>query len=459
MSRMRGYRSVSSVTLLAALLLMAPVAGAAVKFRRLSDVNGTTAPAVAMTRTANGTLHLVYQTYAGRSLSGLATMSISKAGSPGPQVQATTWTAGQPGLVAFPSGSIEAFFGAISPPPSVSSVWGITSANGGATWSPPVDVKAGGPNESLAYGSDVTATIMGTTPVLMLPQAGNLVVQEGLGPGSPNYQVTNSSDGSASDANLAVDAATGRVVAGWQSLAGSGSDYLEGVAPSLGAVQAVPGQLRNALNPSGRDKGAGVFAAYTPDGVHVRLLRYGGGSVAVGSLSGLSAKVLGTATGLNGRIWVMWGTDSGAGIAVTRSNQAVTRFEPIQHFDPKIFSIWRMSGDGRLGPLDLFLDMIPNTKGAIPPPGNYYARVLPVLSASVKVAAVKNKKGQVVAHKLTVTVTDAGDPVAGATVSAKSKKAKTNSAGVAKLTLTGSGKTSVTITDPGYNVLTLAVKL
>jgi hypothetical protein len=299
----------------------------------------------------------------------------------------------------------------------------------------------------------------GATPVLMLPQAGNLVVQQGLGLGSPNYQVTSSSDGSASDANLAVDAATGRVVAGWQSLAGSGSDYLQGVAPSLGPVQAVPGQLRNALNPSGRDKGAGVFAAYTPDGVHVRLLRYGGGSVAVGSRGGLAAKVLGTATGISGRIWVTWGTDSGAGIAVTRSNKAVTKFEPIQHFDPKIFSIWRMSGDGRLGSFDLFLDMLSNTKGALLPSGNYYVRVLLVLSASVKVAAVKNKKGNVIAHKLTVIVTDAGDHVAGATVSAKSKNAKTNSAGVAKLTLSGSGKVSVKITNPGYNVLTLSVKL
>ena len=262
------------------------------------------------------------------------------------------------------------------------------------------------------------------------------------------------------DADLAVDAATGEVVAGWKSLAGSGGDYLQGAAPTVGAVQTVPGQQRNAVIPSGRDKGAGVYAAYTPDGTHVRLLRYGGGSTAVGSVHGLAAKApLGTATGPDGRIWVFWGTDNRSGVAVTRSNRAVTRFEPIQRLDPNAASLWRLSGDGRLGPLDLFADEIPNAKTVIPA-GEYYARVLPVLSASVSVSPLKNKKSKVIAHTVTVKVTDAGDPVAGATAALAGKKAKTNSAGVAKLTVFGaSGKATLTVTDAGYQALTIGVKL
>ena len=87
----------------------------------------------------------------------------------------------------------------------------------------------------------------GSTPVLSLPQAGNLVVQTGLGSGSPSYVVTNGTDGSTTDAELAVDAATRR---GRGELAVGRAQpelYLQGVAPAVGAPQPVPGQSRNAL--------------------------------------------------------------------------------------------------------------------------------------------------------------------------------------------------------------------
>jgi hypothetical protein len=74
---------------------------------------------------------------------------------------------------------------------------------------------------------------------------------------------------------------------------------------------------------AGRDKGPGVFAGYTTDGKHVRLIRYGGGTVAVGSVASATPGVIGVATGLDGRMW-MWGSDNGK-IALTRSNRAVTR--------------------------------------------------------------------------------------------------------------------------------------
>jgi hypothetical protein len=322
-------------------------------------------------------------------------------------------------------------------------------------------VRAASPNTALAYGSDITAALLGVTPVLTLPQAGNLVIQRGLGPSASTYQVTNPSDGSMTDADLARDAATGQLVAGWNSIGGSPGDYLQAVAPGVGAAQHVPGQQRNAMIPAGRDTGAGVFGAYTPDGSHVRLLRYGGGSIAVGAVPGLTAKVLGVATAIGGRIWVMWGTDSPSGIAVTRSNRAVTRFEPIQRLDSRAFSLYRVSGDGRLGPLDLLVDEIPEATGSVPPPGEFYARVLPVLSAKVKIAKVKNGKGHVVGHKVTVRVLDAGDPVSGATVHLAGKKHKTNKSGKATLVIPGAGGgyRTLTVTDGGYQTRKLRVKL
>ena len=84
----------------------------------------------------------------------------------------------------------------------------------------------------------------------------------------------------------------------------------------------------------------------------------------------------------SGRIWVMWGNAAvGGGVAVTRSNMAVTRFEPIQRLKLKSGSLYRLSGDGRLGPLDLLVDQIPDVS-PIQPAGSFYGRVLPELSAS-----------------------------------------------------------------------------
>jgi hypothetical protein len=174
----------------------------------------------------------------------------------------------------------------------------------------------------------------------------------------------------------------------------------------------------------------------------------------------VTANVLGVATGLDGRIWVMWGYENG-GLAITRSNKAVTRFEPIQHVDPHAFTLHRLSGDGRLGPLDLLVDMIPAANGKVLPAGTFYARVLPELSATATASAVKNKAGTVIAHKLTLHVTDAGDPVAGANASAGGKSGKTDAKGMVELTLPGSAGAAVTttITAPGYQTLSVKTTL
>ena len=429
-----------------------------VPFTRLATVNGTAAQTVATTRSSDGNLHLVFQTRTGNSLTGLTTLSISPAGKAGAQISALSgWQAGQPGLVALPNGTLEAVFGAISPS-NVSSLWGITSTDGGATWSAPAIVKGGGSLEALVWASNVTAAVSSGTPVLTLPQAGQVVIQRGLGAGSPNYQLTNSADGSTTDAELATEAGTGEVVAAWPSIAGNPKLYVQGASPSIGTLQAVPGQSRNTQELAGRDVGPGVYGAYTTDGKHVRLFRYGGGTVAVGSARA-QARVLGVATSLSGRIWVMWGDDSGGGVAVTRSNKAVTRFEPIQYLKPNSGLIYRVSGDGRLGPLDLLVDQVPNAS-PIQPPGVFYGRTRAVLSAAFSVKPIKNKKLAVIGHKLTVTVSDAGDPVSVASVSA-GKVAKTNSKGVAilKFGSTVKGKLKVTITAPGYWPLKTTVTL
>ena len=262
---------------------------------------------------------------------------------------------------------------------------------------------------------------------------------------------------------MAVDAATGNVVAAWGSNAGSGGLWLQQAAPTAGAAQKVPVPSQYGtgvvLRVAGRDTGPGVFAGYPADfatTTHMRLLRYGGGSVAVGSVKGLHAASWGVATGPDGRLWVAWaGEVNGKGVtALTRSNKAVTRFEPIQTHRFTWSQLFTLSGDGRLGPLDLLMSGLPSSGQAVS--GIYYARVLPVLSATVSTTALKGGK-----FKVAVKVTDAGDAVSGATASSEGHTAKTNSKGTASVTLTGSKGDHVTVkvTDPGYQALRLQATL
>jgi hypothetical protein len=250
------------------------------------------------------------------------------------------------------------------------------------------------------------------------------------------------------------------VVVGYQ---GNNVDsYMQGVAP--GAAQPAqalphPKSPKPWLEVAGRDSGPGVFAAYSTDDNHVRLARYGTSTtVPVGAVPGHIPNSMGVATGIGGRIWVMWGdTASNPQIEITRSNIAVTKFEPIQHLNSNAFDLWHIFGDGRLGPLDLIVNeapVVPNGQQLVD--GNFYARVLPMLSASVSVKKLGGGK-----FKLKVKVTDAGDAVSGAKASAKGKHGTTNGSGVTKLTVSGSpgSHATVTIKASGYRTLKKKVKL
>ena len=451
----------TSLLVLAAALI-AP-AGALAKSLHPTLIASKTSPGfvpAGFARTADGTLHMVYETNLnwGNSANGVGAVSISPSGHVGPQVQALSWgnqsggaPNGVPGLAVLPGGTLEAVFG--GSPSSDDGPWGISSTDGGSSWSAPADIGSG----SMEFGdSALTLQVSQGTPVFTAGCCGGIVIQKGFGTGSPTYLLTNNSDNAAGNVDSAVDAATGADVASWDSNAGQGGLWLQQVAPSTGGAEKapIPAQYGTGvpLIVAGRDAGPGVFAAYPANWgnptTHIRLLRYGSGSVAVGTVKGLFATRWGVATGSDGRIWVFWyGQINGKGIiAVTRSNNAVTRFEPIQqyHYDWNFLNA--LQGDGRLGPLDLLLTGSP--LGASTTSGIYTARVRPQLSASVAVEQLSKHE-----FKLKVHVTDAGDPVSGATASALGQTKTTSAKGKAKLKVTGSSGegATVAISAPGYN--------
>ncbi len=442
--------------------------GAALHPKLLAKVGYGTVP-IGFARSADGRLHVAFETNTswGDAASGIGAVAISPSGNPGPQVQALAWNGvtsgspnGIPGLAVVPSGALQAVFG--GSPSGVDGPWGITSTDAGVTWSAPVNIGSG----SMAFGdSNLTLHVSNGTPVLTAGCCGNIVIQQGFGTGSPTAQLTNSGDGAAGNTASAVDAKTGAVIASWDSNAGNGGIWLQQAAPTVGAAQKapIPSQYGTGapLILAGRDAGPGVFAAYAANygtTTDVRLLRYGGGSVAVGSVKGLHAQVSSVATSLDGRLWVVWaGEINGHGItAFTRSNKAVTRFEPIQTASFTWADLFTLSGDGRLGPLDLLMSGTPDVKTGPLVEGIYYTRLLPELSATVAATSLGGGK-----FKLTTKVTDAGDAVSSATVSANGQSKTTSATGVANLTTSGSAgdHVSVTITHPGYRSLKAGVTL
>jgi len=435
-------------------------------------------PQPGFVRTSDGTLHVAYatQTPWGNSAYGIATTSVSTSGKLGSTVQALSgWNTGIPGIAAYPSGQLSVFFGGGTTNNSTGSdsgPWRITSSNGGSSWTSPTDVRQ---NPTLeASSGDTTVGLSAGQPVLTLAQAGAIPVQKGLtgGPSSV-FQITNSKDNFAGNVSSAVDASTGAMIASWNSVQSPGGLWYQQVAPTLGSAHKLGGPFNFGQQQfvlAGRDSGPGVFGAWAPPTkqINVKLVRIGGGTISVGHVNGVGAAEVGVATGIHGRIWVMWwgqNTKSTTGadvLAVTRSNMAVTRFEPIQKYTLNASYMQRLSGDGRLGPLDMLIGESP-----VPPSGKplvsgiYYARVLPVLSARAKVRTVKNSAGQVLSYKVKVKVTDAGDPVSGAKVTILKHSAKTSKKGIATIKLPGSSpvKTKMKVVHKGYKKLTQKIHL
>jgi hypothetical protein len=119
---------------------------------------------------------------------------------------------------------------------------------------------------------------------------------------------------------------------------------------------------------------------------------------------------------------VAWG-DSNDGLFVTRSNAAVTRFEPVQHLklaSGNVAGMANENGEGSGGPLDFFaLFQIGGSDR-----GYWQTHVFPKLAIGGSVGRLKRGK-----RSLTITVTDAGEPLRGASVKVGSKKGRTGATG------------------------------
>ena len=167
----------------------------------------------------------------------------------------------------------------------------------------------------------------------------------------------------------------------------------------------------------------------------MRLYRYGGASRTLATGPYLSATLC---PGPAGRLWAAWGDPTG--LYVTRSSRSAGALEPVQKLKlpPGTNGLTFLQCEGSTGPIDLFANLTTGTAG-----GFWHTHVLARLAVHASVARTK------AGAKVTISVRDAGDPVAAASVTVAGRQLKTGSGGTVTLVLRP-GSYSARTTAPGY---------
>jgi hypothetical protein len=388
-------------------------------------VSGPTEPGaqLGLARGADGVLHVIWNR--GTPKTSILETRFSPAGKAIGTSTVSSDFGGNGGLalLVMPDTTLRLF--AAGAPTSAATDGGIgtfTAPASGGSWTPQSGALWGGPVAEASGVIGATLTKDGQ-PVT----AWRGFAAEGIPPGSIPQDAF---EGDMTESFVTTDAASGAVVLGGETISGQGGAYVQQILPSPGP-KVVLGPLAkdwsNGL--SARIGAPGVYVAYA-DGKAARLYRYGGGSKILATGGFLSATVC---AGPEGRLWVAWG-DLADGLFVTRSNRAVSAFEPVQRLKtPSNVGVAFLQCEGSAGPVDLFADS--GAGGA----GFWHTHLPAQLSL----------RGQAAKGRVTLSARDAGDPIAGVSISVGGKRVQTDPKGQAALALRA-GTYSATATAAGY---------
>ena len=238
--------------------------------------------------------------------------------------------------------------------------------------------------------------------------------------------------GDAQNANLARDPKTGISYALWYSSSSNGAQQgirAARIYPTAGApMPPAPlstvnfGGVKESVNSlqdvgvTGR-VGGGVWAAYSSGypSPHKLVLWHVGTRQTLTLTTSGEVQYPSVAAGPGGRLWAFW--IEGSTVHAVRTNPAVTKWGVVRVLNTPHGpgeSPTHDAGDGSLGPLDLIVNVAhkPLVKNANAAPEIFSTRILESLRVAVSPAKVSYATG----GHVTVTVTDAGVPVAGAAV-------------------------------------------
>ena len=401
-----------------------------------------------LARTAGGTLNVIWNR--GTSKATIFDTRISSGGKiTGTTTVATNWS-GNSGLALLSTAGnlLQLFAGGGSIGSSYNGINAFTAPASGALWAHVPKVSWGGipAGESPYLGATVAANAQAVTA-----WPGSYHV--GLGPSGavvPIYPDMLSSE-------LVTDQKTGSVVVSGVTIAGKGGTYVRRLLPASGPVLLLPSSANaRSSGEAARTRAGGVYIAWADvSGQAVHLTRYQGGSrtLAQGAVpgGGLGWAAANVFAAPGGRLWVIWWADRSNYLFVTRSNEAVSAFEPVQTLvlpdpstDAGIVPTSQVQGNGLTGPLDLFAD---TTVGNQPETGFLYTRVRALFALHESVGTYF-KEAKTAPVKLTVR--DAGDPVEGVHITVGRQSQLTGASGSIVLKLGPGGSYTARATAPGY---------
>jgi hypothetical protein len=255
----------------------------------------------------------------------------------------------------------------------------------------------------------------------------------------------------------ARDEATGAVYAAFYSNSSGTSEQgiqVGQILPTQGAFAQAAGSVTTndyGTNSSSPDQrvamtsrpGGGVFVAYGmgyPSLTGIRILEVATGRTLDLAVSGRVGRISLTSDPA-GRLWLVYAKDDK--INAIHTNRAATAFGAQGSWGaPRgTDTLWHTAAVGSSGGLDVVISSNGND-GKI---NVWHTQALRTLSVASSPATARR------GHSVTFTVTDAGDPVPGATVKFAGHTATTNASGKATLSASGHGRKTAVAKKSGYN--------
>ena len=267
------------------------------------------------------------------------------------------------------------------------------------------------------------------------------------------------------NAAVARDEATGAVFGSFYSNSSATTEngiQVGQILPTQGAFAQAPGSVTirdgaaDSEDPSQQvalasRPGGGVYVAYAvgyPSATTIRLLQVGTSNT-IDVPGSANAEHISLAGGPDGRMWISW--VSGDRLKVVHTNTAVTRFGSTGAWGaPRgTDTMWKTTSSAAGGALDVVVTATTQAKINV-----WHTQVNRTLSLA---ASPVNPRR---AGNVTFTVTDAGDPVAGAQVKIGGRTGMTNAAGKVTLRAPSSkGRAKATASKSGYNPGTTSIRV
>lgn len=442
-----------------------------------------------LARTADGTLHALWvrSTPANAAADDAVHTEIAGDGTVGAtDVVQSSWASiwAIPDLILTSGGGLRGFWGGIRSTASGETHTDISSASAPAEGSPwtlhPGDVAEGSGGSSSSIGAALAAD---GTPLFSWASSGGGFVHRGLDPASPDHGFDTPGNGCcAYDPDLALDDATGEMWVAWFSNQEDAEGvWVQEIDPATGQATGTPLRMPGSFtNFNGSDEssqeiqrtpiagreGGGVFVAYSSGyPTTLRILAWEIGADAPIVVARHGSRALSNpaiAAGPDGRLWVAWSQNDANGVPVIfarRSNEAGTRFGGVARARAprglgdcnSLFSLTTAAQDDVLDVVANFTDGCSGGKVAF-----WHTQLRPGLTLTAR--------PQTFTRKATVefTVTDAGDPVEGARVTAGGKSATTDADGEASITLgpySSARRLTAKATRAGYGAATTTLRV